>query len=370
VIMRWLAMMLALVCLSAQAQVPMILMPTPLGSILTVYSYLSKEQKKIYYAKVTSHGTTFAEAKTNGFKLAVEKAIGPLILSEAESNNGRLTRDQIISYSAGMVDKFEITSQTQNSQGWTMVMEVWVTHSNIAARLMSDSATAGNINGAELGARVQTLLDERNTGDHVVENISRDYATRAYDIELKPARVDFDNRRNVQIIVPFTVDMNYSYAVALYESMNITAQAPVRCVNWEYVRNGARETRECQTQRSGQYHFAISMKPADRWQFWNGRVTFDDPKKLQVFARAVAAPLALSLTILDNAGQVVARACHDLAPYTGKIVTYYQHNNTLQIEQGRGVAGEIAFSFRQDHAQISRLGAQQARVMPLNQCRT
>jgi hypothetical protein len=368
--MRWLAAVMVLVAGSAAAQVPALLVPTPLGTIISVYGYLSKEQKKIYYARVQSQGATQMEARNNGFRLAVEQAIGPLILSESESQNSRLKRDQIITYSAGMVDRFEIQSQTQTDRGWSLVMDVWVTHSDIAGRLLGDSTTSGNLNGDQLGARVQSLLTERNTGDQVVTAVARDYAARAYDIELRPARVEFDAQRQVQITVPFVIDMNYAYAVALYDSMNRTGQAPVRCLNWESIANAGRETPECQAQRSQQYHFTISMKPADRWQFWNGRVTFDDPGKLRIFAQAVATPLALSVTLLDTSGQIVARVCQDLAPYTAQIVTYNQQINTMIVQQGRGVQGEARFNFSQDHAQITRLGAQQARVMPQSQCRT
>lgn len=368
--MRWLAAVIVLVSGPVLAQIPAILVPTPLGTIISVYGFFNKEKKKVYYARVQSQGSTVMEARTNGFRLAVEQAIGPLILSESESLDSRLKRDQIITYSAGMVDRFEIQNQTQTTNGWNLVMDVWVTPSDIAGRLLGDSTTNGNLNGDQLGARVQSLLTERNTGDQVVTAVARDYAIRAYDIDVRPVRVEFDAQRQVQITVPFLIDMNYAYAVALWESMNHTGQAPVTCLNWEYMVNGGRESPECQAQRSQQYHFAISMKPADRWQFWNGRVTFDDPNKLRIFAQAVAAPLALSVALLDTSAQVVARICQDLSPYTARIVSYNQQTNTMMVQQGRPVQGEARFNFRQDHAQITRLGTQQVRVMPQSQCRT
>jgi len=368
--MRGLLVVLALVMGSAQAQVPALLTPTPLGTILSVFSYLNAEKKKVYYARVESQGPTFEQARINGFRLAVEQAIGSLILSESESQGARLRRDQIISYSSGMIDRFEIVERVDTGRGWKLIMEVWVTHSAIANRLLNDGVTDRDINGDRLGARVESLLHERQSGDQVVAAVARDYATRAYDIELRPARVEFDAQRQVQITVPFVIDMNYAYAVALYESMNRTGQAPLECSSiWDRIRYDGRETPECQSRKNNQYHFLISMKPADRWQFWNGRVTFDDPSKLRIFAQVVAAPLALSVTLLDTSGQVVARACQDLAPYTAQIVTYNQQINTMIVQQGRGVQGEARFNFRQDHAQITRLGAQQARVMSQNQCR-
>lgn len=366
--MRWLLAVLVLISGSALSQVPAILVPTPLGTILSVYSYLSKEQKKIYHARVQAHGATQMEARDNGFRLAVEQAIGPLIISESETQNSRLRRDQITTYSSGMVDRFEIQSQTQTARGWTVVMDVWVTHSDIAARLLGDNTTDSTIPGDQLGARVQSLLRERDTGDQVVAAVVRDYATRAWDVQLKAAQVEFDQQRQVRITVPFTIDMNYAYAVSLWESMNRTGQAPVRCINWESLANGGRATPQCQSQQSQQYHLNISMKPADRWQFWNGSATHDDPVKLRTFAQAVAQPLVLSLTLVDTSGDVVARACHDLQPYTGRIISYNGQTRTMIVQQGRPVQGQVMFQFSQDHAQLTRLAAQQARVMPQSQC--
>ena len=369
--MRGLLVVLALVIGSAQAQVPALLTPTPLGTILSVFSYLNTEKKKVYYARVESQGKTFNEARVNGFRLAVEQAIGPLILSESQSQGARLRRDQIISYSSGVIYRFEIVEKVDTGRGWKLVMEVWVTHSAIAGRLLNDSVTDRNIIGDQLGARVESLLHERRSGDQVVAAVARDYATRAFDVELQAPKVDFDAQRNLQITVPFVIDMNYAYAVALYESMNRTAQAPLECSSiWDRIRYDGRETPECQSRKNNQYHFVISMKPVDRWQFWNGRVTFDDPNKLQIFAQAVAQPLVLGLSLLDIQGQIVIRTCHDLEPYTSRIISYNQNNNTLLVQQGRPVAGEIQFNFGQDHARITRLSTQQARVMPQSQCRT
>jgi hypothetical protein len=42
--------------------------------------------------------------------LAVEQALGTLISSETEVNNGRIVRDEIVSYASGYVDRFDIVS--------------------------------------------------------------------------------------------------------------------------------------------------------------------------------------------------------------------------------------------------------------------
>ena len=364
--MRWL-MLLALIVGSAQAQVPTLLMPTPLGTILTVYSYVTKDSKKTYYARVQGQGDTQEQARTNGFRVAVEQAIGPLILSESTGTNGRLQRDQIITYSSGMIDRFNIVEQRNQGRVWLVTMDVWVTPSNIANRLFNESASSQGIDGARLGAQVESVLAERDSGDQVVTAVVRDLGTRGFDIQTGIPVIEFDNQRQVRIKIPMQIDMNYAYAVSLWEAMNRTSQARVQCGFLDQAIHG-RESPDCARQKSSQYHFAMAMKPADRWQFWQGQVTFDDARKLQILAQAVAQPWMISATLVDGQGRPVARACQPLEPYMNQIISYDNHRNTLRVQQGRGVTGQIQFNMQQNHADLSRLHTQQVRVVPQSQC--
>lgn len=366
--MRWL-ILLILSMGSAQAQVPALLVPTPLGTVLSVYSYLTKDSKKTYYARVRGQGDSFEQARTNGFRLAIEQAIGPLILSESESANGRLQRDQIISYSSGMIDRYEILDQSNQNRVWSVVMDVWVTHSNIANRLFNESATQQGIDGNQLGARVESVLAERASGDQVVGAVVRDLATRGFDIQTGTPQIEFDNQRQVRITIPIQVDMNYDYAVALYEAMNSTGQRAVQCGSiWDSLRYEGKDSPECRTKKNSQYHFVISMKPPDRWQFWQGQVIFDDARKLQILGQAVSQPWSIRVTLVDSQGRPVAKACRSLEPYTDQIIGYYPSRNTMWVQQGRGVTGKVQFDFQQNHPDLGRLHTQQVRIVPSSQC--
>ena len=73
------------------------IMPSPLGIILTVGQWIYNGTEKVYYIEVEGEGPTPEEARLNGFRLAVEQSVGSIIASETEVRNERAIRDEIIS---------------------------------------------------------------------------------------------------------------------------------------------------------------------------------------------------------------------------------------------------------------------------------
>ena len=104
---------LACVGLITSAQAQMItgamFLPSPVGVLLSIGQWITFESERTYYIEVLGEGRTPDEARNNGFRLAVEQAVGAIIASESEVNNNRLSRDEIISYASGYVTKYEIT---------------------------------------------------------------------------------------------------------------------------------------------------------------------------------------------------------------------------------------------------------------------
>jgi hypothetical protein len=220
---RALAALACCVALSAPAQVitPNMFLPSPLGIVLTVGQWIIFDNRRVYYIEVVGQGSTVAEARNNGFRLAVEQAIGTLISSETEVQNGRIVRDEIISYAAGFVDRFEIVKTDATPQGQAVTMRVWVGRSALADRLLNRSETAGQIDGAGASIRLDTMNRERATGDQLVATVLRDFPRRAFDIELRPASVKREQRRAV-LEVPFVITWNKDYLRSLWTALEAT----------------------------------------------------------------------------------------------------------------------------------------------------
>ena len=120
--------------------------------VITVGQWLIKSSDRVYYVQVEGRGHTESEARRNGFALAVEQAVGTLVLSEREAVQQKLTRQEVTNYSSGYVDNFKILNKTIHGNEVTVTMDVWVAHSAIANRLFGRSEVAGQVDGARIGA--------------------------------------------------------------------------------------------------------------------------------------------------------------------------------------------------------------------------
>jgi len=209
----------------AQVITQQLLLPSPLGIALSVgkwiYDVSTKEQ--VYYIEVEGVGASSAQARSNGFRLAVESALGSLISSETEVQNGRINRDEIISYSAGFVDKFEIIQTRAVPEGYAVSMKIWVRRSALADRLLNRSEVAGQVDGPRASVQLQTINQERATGDALVLSVLNDFPKRAFDIELNRTDI-IRNNRSPQIEIPFTISWNQDYLKSLWVALETTAQ--------------------------------------------------------------------------------------------------------------------------------------------------
>ncbi len=124
-----------------------VITPSPLTIALTVGQWLIKDSQKVYFVKVESTASTPAQAREEGFRLAVRQAVGALVVAETEVKNQQLVRNDIIQYSSGYVQDFKILSESQVGSMSRVVMDVWVSDSKIANRLLNVSKDDGSIDG-------------------------------------------------------------------------------------------------------------------------------------------------------------------------------------------------------------------------------
>ena len=192
---------------------------SPISIALTGGQWLFKEQIKFYQIRVQSQGNTFDEAKQEGLRLAVELAVGALVLSEGQVVNGESKRREIITYASGYVDKFEIVERDTTKASTKLVMDVWVGESRIANRLLNNSAAAGRVDGERLAVRVESIIHERQSGDRVLSAVLQDFPRRSFDIKLLTTQVSLTNLRQVAIKIPFEIGWNYNYLLSLYEAL-------------------------------------------------------------------------------------------------------------------------------------------------------
>lgn len=243
--MRWIATVVVSAALiaapvsQAQTVTTQMFVPTPAGALLTVGMWIfdAATRQQVYYIEVAGNGRTTAEARNNGFRLAVESALGTLISSETEVQNGRIVRDEIISYAAGFVDRFEIVNTRSGAEGFTVTMKVWVKRSALADRLLNRSERSGEVDGARASVQLQTLNQERATGDALLQQVLNDFPKRAFDIDLKPTDILRQNRHAV-IEVNFRLSWNKDYLRSMWTALEATGQRTSRPATTVIVNGG------------------------------------------------------------------------------------------------------------------------------------
>lgn len=173
------------------------------------------------YTRVLGTGKTIDEAKTNAFNTAIEIVVGSVVITERQSNNNQLIRDEILKASAGYVDDYKIISDTKTGQGYSLVVDVKVKSSKIAERLLGVSTTGGVIEGKKINDKFKSYENQKVTGFKAIEPVLDSYLTNGYILKQYPTETVIDSKRNLTFRVPFEVTMNHKWVEAFMESLRI-----------------------------------------------------------------------------------------------------------------------------------------------------
>lgn len=200
-----------------------LLIPNPLAIAITVGQWLVKDNQKVYYVRIESTAPTIGEARSEGFKLAVGQALGMLIVSETEIKNQTLIRNEVIQYSSGYIHDFKILNESSVGNMTRLVMDVWVTESKIADRLLNISKAEATIDGEKSSIQYQSNLNQLISGDRLLELVLNDFPHKSFDIKVGKSIVSMPER-NIKIQVPISISWNKNYISSLIEILEKTRQ--------------------------------------------------------------------------------------------------------------------------------------------------
>ncbi|QWD94569.1 hypothetical protein C2759_10450 [Polynucleobacter sp. MG-Unter2-18] len=218
------ALAICLCCaVTAKGQILGALAPSPLTIALTVGQWLVKDSQKAYYVQVESTAATPAQARAEGFKLAVGQAVGTLVVAESEVKNQQLVRNEIIQYSSGYIQDFKILGETHVGSMTRVVMDVWVTESKIADRLLNVSKADGAVDGEKSAAQYRSNLNQMQSGDRLLELILNDFPSKSFDIKAGKSIVTMP-ARSIQIQIPINISWNKEYISSLTEVLDKVRQ--------------------------------------------------------------------------------------------------------------------------------------------------
>jgi hypothetical protein len=206
---------------STIADVKSLITPSPISIAVTVGQWLLEEEKKSFYVQVEATADSKENARNEAFRLAVEMAVGALVISELEVKNNEVARNDIIKYSSGYIDNFKIKSESKIGERVRIVVDVWVGESKIADRLLSVGKDSGVIDGERIAAQQNTIKTERHTASQLIEHVAKDFPKKAFDIKVGKIASLVDGKE-ILIDVPIKIKWNSKFLEALYETFERT----------------------------------------------------------------------------------------------------------------------------------------------------
>lgn len=324
--MRLIALLVSL-CLitTAQAQTsPPISTASVVLSVIRIALNLGSGRQDYVQVDVVSEGRTLEQARLEGFRTAVNQAVGSVVATQTQTQNQRLIRDEIVNYSSGFVDKFEILDQQDLGNRVRVKMRVWVAESRLAHRLLGQSHDSAQIPGGRIGVQVESLLEERQQGDRLIQAVMQDYPHRAFDVQLGRSRVKFDDYRRAIIVTDVTIRWDRRFTDAVYDVL---------------------------------------------------RRTNDPVKRSWVYQQAVTVEPTIQISAVDSHGTVLLKECRLLVispDNTGYVKpTRYLliwHRDAPFFDTGYRVGGDLELNFGQDTQRLRQVDRIEVKILAQSKC--
>jgi len=268
----------------------------PLSLALTLGQWVIKNSNRVYYIQVEASAATAELAKQEALRLAVNQAVGALVLAETQIQNQELIRKDLTLYSSGYVEEFQILSEERTGNQTRLIMDVWVAESKIANRLFALSKGDGVIDGSKVAAQYQSILYERIQGDRVIESVVNDFPHRAFSVNMGNLSWRMVGR-DVEILVPTELTWNKDYLEAMYEALVQTRNGN-QAANQRYQKN---------------WPAVISIKRSKDWS--TTYASYVDTNKLALLKERMITSLPTVQILIKNLkGEVVYSACASI-PY-------------------------------------------------------
>ena len=322
---RVLALTLALALAGpVSAQTPPMSTASVVLSVIRIALNLGSGKQDYVQVDVVSEGVTLEQARLEGFRTAVNQAVGSVVATQTQTQNQRLTRDEIINYSSGFVDRFEILEQQNYGNQVRIKMRVWVAESRLAHRLLGQSYDSQQVPGGRIGAQVESMLEERHQGDRLIETVMQDYPHRAFDVKVGKSRVKFDDYRRVSIITDVTIRWDTRFTDAVRDTL---------------------------------------------------RRTQDPAKHAWVYQQAVIRDPVIQLAAVDSHGKILHKQCKafTISPdNTGfHVPTRYLlmwHKNAVFFDTGYRVGGDLILDFGQNTQLLKQVDQIQVKILSQKDC--
>ena len=199
--------------------IPDWIIPSPITVAIQIGKayWTQKEDDKVYYIRVQSQGSTETEARNEAFRLAVDQAVGSLLVSETKVENGNLQSHETINYSSGYIHDFEYVNIHRGNQV-VLQVDVWVKKSKIAERISLKNSSTGELQGGRIAESFRSLQEQDNAADRLLKVVLDDFPERAVNVEINSIEYLNQNRKPI-LQIQFDVWWKKTYIESLRETL-------------------------------------------------------------------------------------------------------------------------------------------------------
>ena len=171
--------------------------------------------------RVIGYGQTSEQARDNAYREAMETYMGSVVVSDREMRDLNLVKNDVLVYSSAYVDRMRIISDSQDPRGRRVELDVWLSSSKIANRILTTFVKDQDIDSARIGEQFRTYANTKQKGDELLRRVVEIYPYNAYSVETKQTEFRVDPYRVPYLRVSYTLKWNKSYFVALEETVKV-----------------------------------------------------------------------------------------------------------------------------------------------------
>lgn len=294
--------------------------------------------------EVEGHGATEEAAKLNGFRKAIEFAVGQVVIGDTEVSGDRITKDFVGSYSAGYVEDYEILKTHYVGSEVVLSMMVKVADSKIVQRMLSSGDHKTVVQGQKLQDRLNSMLDQRRRSDRLLTEVLGSYPRNAYVLVTGEPKLTIGTRREVYIDVPYEIRWSRLWLESLAETLDLISLESRRCKSFpsKELENFSLTLNIVKFLQENACGFESDMtvvyKPADSWMLKKYNYYFPDLATLDLVNSEIRSPMGrqhvgLVVDLKDAGGDYIASRCFQI--YTEPLIEYTRSRREVDSIHGR-----------------------------------
>jgi len=160
--------------------------------------------------RVTGIGNTSELARNDGFSKAIESVLGSIIFVEKQAKNQKLTKNDILTQSAGYVEFYSIVEEKRIGSDIAITMDVKVVRSKLTDGLLLDSRSK-ELNGDQIATPYATFIENKKRANIFLSRFLESYPEKAYNLIIGNFKLKHDSYGNGIVQIPYMIEYNQQW---------------------------------------------------------------------------------------------------------------------------------------------------------------